>query len=143
VGRQTGEGSIVFTTVRGPNGAIASVLFLAYRTSVLSRMLNDPPLPGGAVVALLGRDGVVAARWPDPDQWVGKNLNSSDVVARAVSDRRGKLRGAADWAGQGEYALAFAPMRPPSNLTVLVGLPLTAELQEAESISGGKLAGRF
>ena len=135
VGRQTGEGSIVFTyPIRGPTGDIESVVFLAYRTSVLSRMLNEPTLPTGAVVALLGRDGVVAARWPDPANWVGKNLSSSNVIVRAINDRRGKLRGVAEWAGPGEYAFAFAPVNPPTNLTVVLGLPLTAALQEAESI---------
>jgi len=135
IGRQTGEGSIVFTyPVSGPDGAIESIVFLAYRTSVLSRMLNEPPLPEGAVVALLGRDGVVAARWPAPENWIGKSLASSDVAMRAIADRHGILRGAADWAGPGEYAFAFTPMRPPANLTVLVGLPLTAALRDAEMI---------
>ena len=135
VGRQTGEGSIVFTyPARGPTGAVEAVIFLAYRTSVLSGMLNDPPLPSGAVVALLDRDGVVAARWPDPDKWVGQNLSSSEVVRRAVGDRRGAMRAVADWAGPDEFAFAFAPVRPPTNLTVLVGLPMTPILREAEAL---------
>lgn len=135
VGRQTGEGSIAFTyPARGPTGDIESVIFLAFRTSVLSRALNEPALPAGAVVALLGRDGVVAARWPDPAEWMGQDLSSSEVSVRAIKDRRGRMRGTAEWAGPGEYAFAFAPMNPPANLTVVLGLPLTAALQEAERI---------
>jgi two-component sensor histidine kinase len=135
LGRQTGEGSIVFTyPVKSATGTIESVVFLAYRTTVLSQMLNDPPLPQGAVVALLGADGVVAARWPDPQMWVGKNLSSSEVVKRAVQERRGVHRGEAEWIGSGEYAFAFTPMRPPTNLTVLVGLPLSPALREADAI---------
>lgn len=135
VGRQTGEGSIAFTyPVHGVGGAIESVLFLAYRTRVLSEMLNDPPLPEGAVVAILGADGVVAARWPNPEMWVGKDLSSSPVVQRAVQERKGVHRGVAEWAGPGEYAFAFTPMRPPANLTVLVGLPLAPVLREADAI---------
>jgi two-component sensor histidine kinase len=135
LGRQTGEGSIAFTyPVRGSTGTTDSVVFLAYRTTVLSQMLNDPPLPQGAVVVLVGADGVVAARWPDPQMWVGKDLSSSDVVRRAIEERRGVHRGESEWAGSGEYAFAFTPMRPPTNLTVLVGLPLAPSLQEADAI---------
>jgi PAS domain S-box-containing protein len=133
VGRQTGEGSVVFTyPVRGPTG-VEAIVFVAYRTSVLSSMLNDPPLPPGALVALLDRNGVVTARWPDPDKWIGKNLSSSDVVRRAIGERRGSMRAFADWAGSDEYAFAFSPVRAPTNLTVLVGLPLTPTLRDAEA----------
>lgn len=135
VGRQTGEGSIAFTyPVRGEAGTIESVLFLAYRTRVLSEMLNDPPLPEGALVAILSANGIVAARWPDPEMWVDKELLSSDVVRRAVQERKGVHRGAEEWAGPGEYAFAFAPMRPPTNLTVLVGLPMDPVLREADAL---------
>jgi two-component sensor histidine kinase len=135
LGRQTGEGSIAFTyPIRDEGGAIQSVLFLAYRTRVLSEMLNDPPLPAGAVVALLGADGIVAARWPDPEAWVGKDLSSSAVVRQAIQERKGVHRGVEEWAGSGEYAFAFTPMRPPTNLTVLVGLPLAPVLREAEAV---------
>ena len=120
--------------VHGSGGTIESVLFLAYRTRVLSEMLNDPPLPEGAVVAILGADGIAAARWPNPEVWVGKDLSSSHVVQRAVQERKGVHRGVAEWAGPGEYAFAFTPMRPPANFTVLVGIPLAPVLREADAI---------
>jgi PAS domain S-box-containing protein len=135
IGRQTGEGSVVFTyPARGPTGTIEAIVFLAYRTSVLSSMLNDPPLPTGTIVALLDRDGVVAARWPDPEKWIGQNLSSTEVVRRAIRDRRGSIQAMADWAGRDEFAFAFAPMRPPTKLTVLVGLPMTVAMGEADSL---------
>ena len=140
VGRQTGLGSIAFTyPLKGPSGAIESVLFVAYRTSVFSRLLNEPPLPPEAVVMLVDRSGTVAARWPDPDNWVGKNLSSNDVVRLAINDRRGVTRGFAEWAGPGEYTFAFTPMQPPAHLTVVVGLPLTTALRESEMIFWGEV----
>jgi two-component sensor histidine kinase len=135
VGRQTGQGSLVFTyPVLGDSDSIESVVFVAYRTSVLSRMLNEPQLPEGAIVALLDRTGVVAARWPDPDKWVGQSLSGSDIARRAIEQRRGSTRGFSDWAGSGEYAFAFAPIQSPSKLTVVVALPLAAALKEADSL---------
>ncbi len=135
VGRQTGQGSLVFTyPAIGDTGSIESVVFVAYRTSVLSRMLNQPQLPEGVVVALLDRVGVVAARWPDPDKWVGKGLPDTNVVRRAMDQRRGSMRGFAEWAGSGEWAFGFTPMQPPSKLTVVVALPLTPILKEADSL---------
>ena len=127
IGRQTGQGSLVFTyPAFNEAGALDLVLFVAYRTSVLSRLLNDPPLPEGAIVALLDSQGVIAARWPDPDKWVGKNLSDAEIARRAISQRHGSMQTSTDWAGQGEFAFAFAPMQLPSKLTVLVGLPMTA-----------------
>jgi two-component sensor histidine kinase len=135
IGRQTGEGSLVFTyPQRSDAGAIESVVFVAYRTSVLSSLLNDPPLPEGAVATILDRDGVVAARWPEPEKWVGKNLSSPDAVRKVVSGRRGLWRGSAEWAGHGEYVFAYAPMLAPTSLTALIGLPLTATLDEVDAI---------
>jgi two-component sensor histidine kinase len=135
VGRQTGEGSLVFTyPAVGDGGSIESVVFVAYRTSVLSRMLNEPPLPEGAIVAVVDRFGVVAARWPDPEKWVGERLADSPILRQAMDQRRGSARGFADWAGSEEYAFAFAPMQPPTHLTVVVALPLTAALKEADSL---------
>jgi two-component sensor histidine kinase len=135
VGRQTGQGSLVFTyPALGDTGSLESVMFVAYRTSVLSRMLNEPTLPDGAVVTLFDRSGVVAARWPDPDKWVGESLVQSSVVQQAIEQRRGALRGVASWAGIGEYAFAFSPMQPPSKLTVVVALPLAAALKEADAL---------
>jgi two-component sensor histidine kinase len=135
IGRQTNQGSLVFTYPEvGDDGSIESVLFVAYRTSVLSRMLNEPPLPEGTVVALMDSAGVVTARWPDPDKWVGQDLSGSNVVRRALEQRRGSTGGFADWVGSGEYAFAFAPMLPPTRLTVVVAVPLTAALKEADSL---------
>ena len=134
IGRQTGEGSIVFTyPARGAGGVIEAIVFLAYRTSVLSSMLNDPPLPSGAIVALLDRNGVVAARWPDPEKWIGQNLSNSEIVRSALKGRRGAIRAVTGWSGDDEFAVAFLPMQPPAKLTVLVGLPLTEALREADA----------
>ncbi len=135
IGRQTGEGSITFTyPVRAPDGAVQAVVFVAYRTSVLSRTLNEPPLPEGAIAALVDRDGTVAAAWPEPATWMGKNISSSAVVRRAIATRQGAVTGEAEWLDGSEYAFAFAPMQEPTQLTVLVGVPMTAALRQSEAL---------
>jgi two-component sensor histidine kinase len=82
---------------------------------------------------VLDSEGFAAARWPDPEQWMGKHLAGSDVVQRAISDRRGTLRGVADWAGRGEYAFAFSPMQAPTSFTVVAGLPLAPAMESADA----------
>ena len=135
VGRQTGRGSIAFTyPVLGDGGTVEDVIFVAYSTDTFSGMLDDPVLTEGAFVALLDRNGVVGARWPEADKWVGRDLSASDVARRAIANRRGVTAATEDWAGAGEYAFAFAPMHPPANLTVLVGVPLTAALRDFEML---------
>ena len=141
VGRQTGRGSIAFTyPVLGDGGTVEDVIFVAYSTDTFSGMLDDPVLTEGAFVALLDRNGVVGARWPEADKWVGRDLSASDVARRAIANRRGVTAATEDWAGAGEYAFAFAPMHPPANLTVLVGVPLTAALRDSEMLFWKELA---
>jgi two-component sensor histidine kinase len=141
VGRQTGRGSIAFTyPILGATGEVEDVIFLAYGTDTLSGMLEDPVLTEGEFVALLDQNGIVGAKWPEPGKWVGRNLSASDVVRSAIANRRGVLAASEDWAGAGEYAFAFAPMQPPTNLTVLVGVPLTAALHVSETLFWKELA---
>lgn len=141
VGRQTGRGSIAFTyPVLGDEGTVEDVIFVAYSTDTFSGMLDDPVLTEGAFVALLDRNGVVGARWPEADKWVGRDLSASDVARRAIANRRGVTAATEDWAGAGEYAFAFAPMHPPANLTVLVGVPLAGALRDSEMLFWKELA---
>lgn len=135
IGRQTGEGSITFThPVLSSDGVVQAVVFVAYRTSVLSRTLNEPPLPDGAIAALIDRGGTVAAAWPEPGAWMGKNLADSPIVQQATGQRQGSIRGKAGWWDGQEYAFAFAPMQQPTQLTVLVGLPMAAALRQSEAL---------
>ena len=103
-------------------------------------MLEDPVFTEGEFVALLDQNRIVGAKWPERDKWVGRDLSSSGVVRSAVANRRGVIAATEDWAGVGEYAFAFAPMQLPTNLTVLVGVPLTAALRVSEMLFWKELA---
>jgi two-component sensor histidine kinase len=129
VGRQTGEGSVVFTfPAKNGAGDITAVVFAAYRTSVLSRLLNSPPLPEGAFAAVVDGEGVIVAHWPEPDKWMGRK------VGPAILDRLYASSAAASSQAIGgvEYAVAFSPMQPPSKFKVMVAYPLSGAIREAD-----------
>ncbi|MGH6923934.1 MAG: sensor histidine kinase [Propylenella sp.] len=129
VGRQTGRGSFAFANPSlKDDGTVEFVVVLAISTDALSRALADPPPPEGAFVAMLDRAGIVLARWPEPEAWVGKDMSGAAWADAALKSRRGVLR--TDIGGEGgEYALASAIMWAPMDATVVVGQPISPELR--------------
>jgi two-component sensor histidine kinase len=132
VGRQTGEGSLVFTYPQMAGDRVESVVFAAYRTSVLSKLLSNLPLSPESFVLVVDKKGVVAARWPDPERWMGRDLSQAPVVQRAIKERVGALNATPEFTNK-EYAFAFRPMQAPTELTVLAALPLSDALRETEA----------
>jgi two-component sensor histidine kinase len=132
VGGATGSGSFVFAyPVLGNDKKVQSVIILAFQTSVLAQDLNDPALPSGTFAALVDRNGLLVARWPDPEKWIGRDLSAAGWVKTALKTRHGITRTALEGT-KGDYALAYAPMEAPTSLTVLVGQPLTPELERLD-----------
>ena len=129
VGRIIGSGSFVlaYPTVNDER-AVESVIILAFSSEIMSRALNDPPLPEGAFAAMLDAEGEVIARWPDPEAWIGRNLSDLGWAKAALKSRYGAMQGRIEGV-PGETAIAYAPMQAPTNITVVTGKPITPQLR--------------
>jgi len=75
VGRVTGRSSVHFGyPVAGENGATAGVVFAALELSWVQLLAANVELPQGSVVTVVDRNGVVLARHPEPERFVGRPL---------------------------------------------------------------------
>jgi signal transduction histidine kinase len=74
--------------VLGPDGQVVAVLNAATRLDRLPR-LETRDLPSGSVVMILDQHGLVLARTPDYDAWVGRDLSEMDFVQEALRRHQG------------------------------------------------------
>lgn len=74
--------------ISGPDGRVVATLNAATRLDRLPR-LESRDLPRGSVIMVLDERGVVLARSPDYDAWVGRNLSELSFVQEALRRRQG------------------------------------------------------
>lgn len=65
------------------------VLFAVLDARAFSALAADISLPDGTSVNLIDRDGVVVARYPDHDRWVGQDVRFRPIVAIAMAGSNG------------------------------------------------------
>jgi HAMP domain-containing protein len=81
-------GVAVSRPILGPDGQVVAVLNAASRLDRLPR-LETRDLPAGSVIMILDERGVVLARSPDYDAWVGRDLSDLPDVQQALQRRQG------------------------------------------------------
>ncbi|MBA4741588.1 MAG: HAMP domain-containing protein [Azoarcus sp.] len=87
-GRLTGVGSVAFAMpVFDEGGTMMGVVFTATRFSGFDRVASSVSLDPGDLLLLLDRDGTVIGRFPDDDQWTGRNFPEHPLV-REILERR-------------------------------------------------------
>ncbi len=132
-GRASDRGSFVFAyPVLNDRKHVVFVITLSFNTAVLADELNDPTLPTGTFAALVDPKGMVVAHWPDPSQWMGRDLSGAQWAKPALSAKRSVFSTTVDDKG-GVYAVASAPMEAPAQLTVLAGQPLAPALAKLDA----------
>lgn len=134
VGRVTGRGSMVFTYPVVRDDEVMLVALAAISTDAFSATLADPSLPAGAFVMLLDDKGRVLARWPEPEQWVGRDLSGTGWVRPPSAPTRAARRVTLEGEKQVEYALGYARVQEPSAATAIVALPVAPALAEADAL---------
>jgi signal transduction histidine kinase len=112
-------GVVLGRPVMGRDGRVTAILNVSTRLDRLPR-LETRDLPQGSVILVLDERGVVLARSPDYDIWVGRDLSDLAYVQQALRQRQ----------GTGELAGPDAVMRLSAYTTavrapwlVYVGLP--------------------
>ncbi len=89
IGRITGKPGIVFGyPLRGPDDELTGVLFAFSNLTWLQRLVSTVQLPAGSTATVIGPDGRILARFPDPEPWVGKTLPDA-LLVRLIRDQPG------------------------------------------------------
>jgi HAMP domain-containing protein len=92
VGRATGHSTLnLAKAVEGANGGIVAVVYAAVDLNLLADIARATELPEGASLTVFDRNGVVLAREPDHEAWVGKPLHDQSIARAALARGTGYL----------------------------------------------------
>jgi len=137
-GPSTGQRTLHFAApLQGEAGQVQGVLLVALSIDWLIEALQSVPLPAGGAAVLADRNGIVLARIPDPEQFVGQPLPAlQQALAR---EPRARVLDAPGVDGVRRIA-AFIPLdEEPRGLFVAVGLDaagaLAAVIQEDRRVA--------
>jgi PAS domain S-box-containing protein len=73
VGSVTGRGSVNFGyPILNRSREVGAVVFAALDLAWLTQLAGEARLPDGASLSILDSQGIILARFPDPEKWVGK-----------------------------------------------------------------------
>ena len=121
IGRATGKPTIHFAYPVMENGQVRGVVSASIDLGYLNTLVAKTPMPAGALLTVIDRHGTILARWPQPEQWVGKQMPEAEIVQIVLA----KKAGVAEAVGiDGVRCLfAFAPLSE-EELFVYAGVAL-------------------
>lgn len=116
--------------ILGPKQGFGRVLYASLDLAILNRQAARTEIPKDGIVHVLDQRGIILARWPGPEKWVGKPFPDLKALAAMQSRRQGTIETRS--AGDVKRLSAFTPLGSGSvtNLLVTVGIPLSAAYAE-------------
>ncbi len=132
VGRLTGQPALNFGyPVFDEQGKFRRVLFASLKLLPLSEAVESVRLPSGGVITVIDRNGMVVARHPESEKWVGKSLSGVPVVRRILAQKETVF----EMAGVDDVPRLYAVTRikdgESAALFVAVGIPLNVSFARA------------
>ncbi len=76
-----GENALSFGyPVADPNGFVQSVVFSSLDLTWLNVILGEVQLPEQTTLTITDQNGIILAHFPDPEDWVGKNIPDGELA---------------------------------------------------------------
>ncbi len=125
IGRITGKPAVnAGFPVLDAAGRLHGVVFAAMSLAWLNHLSAQASLPVGAVLTVIDSKGVILARSPDPERWVGRALPEAPLV-RTIMERGGQGTTEAGGLDGVRRLYAFAPLSPavPGSPYLSIGVP--------------------
>src|SRR5690606_23516422 len=69
----------------GADGRIVAIIYVSLDLNWISEHVVTDSLPAGGVFVMMDREGTMLARYPNPENWIGKKLPDSPLFARLAS----------------------------------------------------------
>jgi signal transduction histidine kinase len=133
IGRLVGTAEIDFGyPVFGETGQVEGVVFASLDLNWLNRFMVDAPLPAAATMFVIDQNGAILARYPDPNDRIGRASVEPAMATTITSRREGVTE--VDGPDGTRLLLAFTPLRslPDDNLYVSIGIPKETAFAEAD-----------
>ena len=143
IGRVTNKATLNFGyPVLDDARNVRRVVFAALDLAWINDLAAKAQLPAGSTLTVVDRRGTILARYPDPEQWVGKSAPEAAIVA-AILDQG---EGVADAAGlDGVRRLyGFAPLYGTpqvGGVYVSIGVPRDAAFATVDRIHARNIVG--
>ncbi len=120
--------------VFGETGDIQCVVFAALELSWLNQLVAEGNLPPGSSLTVVDRRGIVVARQPDPQKWVGHEAEDKSLIEAALTHDRG---GTTESLGNDgiRRLYAFIPLtghEEAASGVVCVGVPTSVVFAQAD-----------
>lgn len=110
-------------------GEVESVFFASLDLSVLHKFVTELDLPKGGLIVTTDRNGVILARQPDSDKWVGKPANNRVQAVMHSFGHPVLVEGLDDI----QRWHAFVPVGGGADFIVSIGLPVADIVAPANS----------
>lgn len=122
-------------------GRIQAVLTVGQELTLLNELAAGEQLPEAMALLVLDRDGMVLARSPEPEKWVGRRLPEDAILQAMLAGREGveEVTGADGI----QRVYAFAPIRAGSQIAMYVSssVPKAVAFAEVDRILRRDLIG--
>ena len=89
IGRASGKPTIHFAYPVIDHGVVQGVVSASIDLNYLNTLVAKTDLPAGAMLTVIDRDGIILARHPQPEQWVGKRMPEVEIVKIVLAKKEG------------------------------------------------------
>jgi PAS domain S-box-containing protein len=126
----------------GETHEVRAVVIIGLDLGQLNRVIEELQMPSGAAVVVVDERGMVLARMPDPDTWVGKSVSEAPIVKETLA-RRAEGTVEAEGVDSVRRLYSFAPLPLPASggtVYVAVGIPLERAFADSHRVLRRSLA---
>jgi diguanylate cyclase (GGDEF)-like protein len=118
-------------------GSVWAVVFAELDLSWITPMAEKAKLPAGTIFNVVDANGLVLARYPDPDRWIGRsvsNWQTFQAIKRQADEGTLEGEGLEGTPRLFAFARLFHPRRSEATEYVIVGIPRSAALADADRL---------
>ncbi|MHB8868403.1 MAG: PAS domain S-box protein [Thermoleophilia bacterium] len=141
VGRATG---IPVLTVAHPvideDGRFLGGVTAGLKLDYLTGLGEQTELPEEAILTIIDRGGVILARYPDPEVWVGRDFDEAGLVQTIITQGEGAVEVAGLDGVKRLYAFHTA-LSPSTGVSVAVGIPRSTLYASANDLTSANALG--
>jgi len=129
--RNSGRGVISMGyPVRNPDDERIAVINIGIHLEWFNQLAAEADLPSGSTMTVFDRNGVILARYPDPDVWVGETVPDNPIIEQILNQQEGTLEG--EGMDGTARLFAFLPLSGTEQ-SVFVAIGIPRELAYAEA----------